>query len=218
MVIKESVLPRRPPKNPQPCIVEGGDCGACVLAGVLGITPLEVYDLHESGRYSGGGDISKLSAFNFHSMYRTLKKMASITQEHCSGVPRRLEHALVEIPIWPFTCHEMNTQFGLPGKMQSRAWLEHAKAMVSSGYYGIAQVKNGGKSELKNYGETDHWLTIAGWRCTYETSDVPVPHGTYKTHILIADSALSQPLEQWITAHDFLNVWGGFAAFWAKPL
>jgi hypothetical protein len=41
------ILPRRVKPQPVPGIVEGGDCGACVLGGLFDLSVEEVYEFQE---------------------------------------------------------------------------------------------------------------------------------------------------------------------------
>lgn len=221
-IVKQIILPNRPPKNPIPGIVDGGDCGACVLAGLLGISVPEAYELHCSGEYYGGSPIPKQSTFNYQSMIRTLE---SLTCDWRTDKPKPLEHVVTDIPLFPFDYQYKvsGLPFGFPSTMQYNAWQNYARALLSGGYYGIAMVYNNGfKGEIRHYGETDHWVMICGWRNVYipesdEQRKKSGCIGSYNTELLIGNSAKSSPQEDWVDYGDFLKFWGGFSALWAKP-
>lgn len=221
--IKELSLPRRPPKNPIPSLSEGGDCGACVLAGILNISIQEAYDLHCSGDYYGGTPIPKVSSFNFRSMTRTLESLTDDIGFRDTDTP--LEHCVVDIPMWTIAQHHevCGMSFGVSGAMQYSPWCNMVRSMIIGGYYGICQVFDGGHKVLNNlYGTTNHWIMIAGWRYVYIKHTNHEVEGTatghYEQEILIGNSSNANPQEEWLPADDFLKNWGGFGVLWAKPL
>lgn len=222
-VVKEVSLPRRPPKNPIPSLNDGGDCGACVLAGILNIPIEKAYDLHCSGEYYGGKPIPTVSSFNFHSMSKTLESLTDDLGFHDEG-RNLLEHCVTDIPMWMIDQHhEMcGLSFGVSGAMQYSPWCNNVRAMLTGGYYGICQVYDGGHKELTNlYGSTNHWIMIAGWRYVYvkhtDHSSEGNATGHYEQEVLIGNSSNANPQEQWLPADKFLKNWGGFGVLWAKP-
>jgi len=202
-------LPRRPPKNPQPCINPVGDCGACVLAGVMGFSVEQAYEEHESGYYGRGPldptparEIEKRSAFSYHSMRSTLNRL------HADG---RLDRAILDTPVWLLGANvEMNGSFGPHAGVQSMEVERYWLAMFDAGYYGITQVVMHGGGIEKSI---DHWVMLCGYRQRVEDGDSRI----YQ-EFLIGDSALSYPQERWIDTQDFLRSHGGFMAFFARPL
>lgn len=225
-VLKQVVLSRRPPKNAEVSLNDGGDCGACVLAGLLALpSATEAYDLHLPGEYHGGAAIPKVHHFTRESMVRTLDSLASDSgcRGGLGGVPILLDHVISDIPIWPFDQRGSQLAFGLRAQFE---WPHYARALLNGGYYGVAQVKHGGydpDGPARHLGETDHWVMICGWRYVYLPETDPERRaagclGCYEQHLLIGDSSRARPLETWVDAHDFLRYWGGFAAVWARPL
>jgi hypothetical protein len=218
-VQREIVLPRRPPKNYEVSLSPGGDCGACVVAGLLGKTVEEAYELHCTGNYYGGEKIPKIHHWTFDSMKDTLDNL----QDKCNGksrcaraTPWLLDHAVTDIPIWPFGDTRHYLCFGMRAQSE---WRDYAQAMLNGGYYGVAQVKMGGHNPdgpLKNGTTTDHWVLLCGWRYVYHREEGK-ECGHWTEEILVGDSARSQPLERWVDLNDFQNYWGGFQAMWAKP-
>lgn len=216
-VIKEVSLPHRPPKNPVPSLNMGGDCGACVIAGILNISIQEAYELHCSGEYSGGNPIPKISSFNFHSMIRTLE---CLTDDLGIKPNPILEHCVTDIPMWLVNQHHeiSGVSFGVSGAMQYTPWCNMIRAMLTGGYYGICQVFNRGHTELNSlYGTTNHWVMIVGWRYVYikHSDDIS---GHYEQEVLIGNSANTCPQEEWLPVDKFLKNWGGFGVLWAKPI
>lgn len=221
--VKSIILPRTVRKQPIPHISQGGDCGACVVAGMLDISVSEAYDFHQTGEYSSGDKIPKTSAWNQRSMRNTLELLTN--DLGCSGrlLPTLLEHVVVEVPIFPFNImrkHEL--AFGLNGHSQFWAWTSYLRAMLHGGFYGLATVFNNGfktAEDFKLYGETNHWVLIRGWRYAYEKNEDPnrLCIGSYEQEILIGNSAHNSPDEEWLPIDKFLLFWGGFTAMWAKP-
>lgn len=225
-VLKQIVLSRRPVKNREVSLNEGGDCGACVLAGLLGLPDAaDAYELHRPGSYLGGTAIPKIHHFTRRSMIDTLEALAS--DHGCrgglDGVPVLLDHVVTDIPIWPFHQHDHELAFGLRSQFE---WRDYARALLNGGYYGLAQVKHGGyqpDGPIRDHGMTDHWVMICGWRYVFlpETDEARRAAGCgghYEEHFLIGDSSRARPLETWVPANDLQRFWGGFTAIWARPL
>ncbi len=203
----EVSLPRRPPKNPQPCVVSCGDCGACVIAGLLGITVEDAYELHASGYYGRGPldttpakEMPKRSAFSYHSMRSTL--MAAMYDG-------KFDRAILDTPLWLLGANvEVNGAFGVSAVLQSIEVRAYWLAMFDAGYYGVGQVvMHGGGPDAG----VDHWVMLCGFRRRAgEGSEI-------LEEVLVGDSALSQPQERWIGANTFLRKHGGFMAFFVRP-
>lgn len=218
-ILKEITLPRRPVKNRLVSLYSGGDCGACVLAGLLGLPDAEdAYKLHISGEYAGGGKIPQIESFTRQTMQHSLEAL----QTDWKITPNLIEHVVSDIPIWPFGYARHNLTFAMRPQHE---WRDYARALLTGGYYGIAQVMMGGHAPtapMKDYGLTNHWIMICGWRYCYipetDPERIKLTTGFYKEEFLIGDSAKSRPLECWVDANDFQNYWGGFAALWAKPI
>ena len=224
-ILKEITLPRRPPKNREISLNDGGDCGALVLAGLLQLPDAEdAYKLHQSGDYYGGDPIPKVSSFSRQSMVRTLEVLASDTGARggLDDIPILLDHVITDIPIWPFGYAKHDLAFGPRAQFE---WRGYVRALLNGGYYGIAQVKHGGwpkDTPISQFGLTDHWVMICGWRYCYVPESDPerlkICLGSYHEEFLIGDSSRARPLETWVEANEFQSQWGGFAAIWAKPI
>lgn len=223
-VLKKIVLPRRPIKQPTPCLNSGGDCGALCLAGLLQLPDAEsAYRLHRAGDYYGGTPIPQISSFSRQSMVRTLETLTSDTGARGGlDVPIFLDHVISDTPIWPFGYAKHDLSFGMRAQFE---WRDHARALLNGGYYGIAQVKHGGYSldtPLRDFGTTDHWVMICGWRYVFvpetDVERLKICSGSYQHEFLIGDSSRARPLETWVEGNEFQNRWGGFATIWAKPI
>ncbi len=220
------MLPHRPVKNREVSLADGGDCGACVLAGLLGLPDAEdAYKLHRPGTYYGGAPIPQVHHFTRQSMVSTLEVLTS--DSGCRGgledEPVLLDHVVSSIPIWPFDQHEGQLPFGMRAQFE---WRGYARAMLNGGYYGLAQVKHGGfdpESPIRAHGHTDHWAMLCGWRYLHSLEGESEERraaglGHYDEQILVGDSSRARPLETWVDLNDFQRYWGGFTAVWARPL
>jgi hypothetical protein len=225
-ILKSITLPRRPLKNYETSLNDGGDCGACVTAGLLGLSSVEeAYTLHRPGNYYGGSPIPQISSFSRRSMEDTLDCAASDTGARggLENVPILLDHAVKDTPIWPFGGSRHDLHFGLKAQFE---WRGYVRAMLNGGYYGVAQVRHGGwprDTPLEQFGTTNHWVLICGWRYLFTPETDPERKligscGSYEEQILIGNSSRTRPLESWIDMNDFQRFWGGFDAIWARPL
>ncbi len=194
------------------------------MAGMLDISVSEAYDLHQTGEYSTGDKVPKISAWNQRSMRNTLDLLTNDLGCSSRVLPNLLEHVVKDVPVFPFdVCRVHELAFGLNGHAQFWAWASYVRAMLHGGYYGITTVFNNGfknPEDFKLYGETNHWVMIKGWRYAYEKNEDPNTSycsGTYRQEILIGNSARNSPDEEWLQIDKFLLFWGGFAAIWAKP-
>jgi hypothetical protein len=208
-IVKSIILTKRPVKQPEVRIVSGGDCGACVLAGLLGCSLKEAYQLHQISE-----NMPKEHPFSIWSMKKTLEMLVPPFHK---GEKNSLVHAVTEIPIWPFDYMlPHNSAFGLLGMHMFRSWNDNLIAMLHGGYYGITQVHNHGYRDKfgdgeGNYPDTNHWVMICGWRLILEGN-------RYDDQILIGNSSSSTDLETWVDVQDFLKYWGGFSCMYAKPI
>lgn len=201
-------LDKKVPRNYDSSLNKQGDCGACVLAGLLSITVEQAYELHESGSYYGGEPIPKISALSRSSMLRTLEKLESNKQ---------IQHLVQHTPIFPFSVYkEQGSPFGLSAGLQFDAWTDYIRILLTAGYYGVAQVYNNGHNQntLNEYGMTNHWVLIKGWRMQWRYDEKG--SGSGQQEICISNSARNAQHEQWIYVGDFLKNWGGFDAYWVK--
>lgn len=198
----EIVLPRRVVPQPTPFIVPGGDCGACVLAGVLGISIERVYDdLRE-----------KRDSIHYSEMQRLLRVADSrgLARGYCD-----------DPPIWiPFGASTGFFTFGLNSWHMTGAWFRYLTMAFEAGYYAIAGV-NHEKAGPMSHGR-DHWVLLCGARSRFEPrpctcSDPNCRAGSYENEILVSCSSRATPDEEWVTPHDFLRNRGGLDALLVRP-
>lgn len=180
----ETILPRRVHPQPTPNLVPGGDCGACVLAGALGMTPERVYDeLVEKRTCIGHGEMCRLLRV---------------------AISRGLADRIIEEPAeWPGSWSQRS--FGRPAHLEHLPWISYVRMAIDAGYYGLAEVdfaRGGGGTRV----QTDHWVLIRGVRSEGH------PVGKVMTgEVLVSCSARSTGgVDEWVEAVDFLKNRGGY--------
>lgn len=186
----ESVLPLRVVPQPSPDVCAGGDCGACVLAGLTGLEVPEVYRRLHDG---------KVQTFDQGAMGRALHEPDFF--DRC-----------VEAPIgWPV--NHVWAAWGMQPHHQNIEWFRYVRMGLDAGYYGVACV------DFRKAGPlgmgTDHWVLLCGYR---ERRPSPGSGGgRVFTELLVSCSARSSPAEEWVDSHDFLRERGGFNLCLVRP-
>ncbi len=120
-VIDELRLPRLPHPQPSQTLHQGGDCGACVIGGLLGLPVPEVYQ-----RYSTTKEGAP-EHFNPVSTRQALQKAL------CE---RLLKRIAVEIPWFQVPLSLEN--HGPAGWTMLLGWYERLAMAIDGGYYGVA--------------------------------------------------------------------------------
>ena len=196
------VLPRRSLRQPSPSVVSGGDCGACCIAGLLGISVEDAYEMQDPDcRPSSAKD--KPVPFGWENMSHSL--------EWRSG--GKIDAVLSNVPFWPDTIHEANTFFGFPGWNASIPWMKYVRMGLQAGYYGLCQIvfQGGGPLALNN-----HWVMVCGARQFSEPN--PRVPGAWDIHdqLLVSCSAKC-PEGYWLNHMDMLRTYGGYNIILARP-
>lgn len=198
--LSEVVLPRRVQPQPTPDINPGGDCGACVLGGALGISVERVYDELKGERAS----------IAHYEMGRMLRVAES------NGLADRI----VDRPAYfrqDFAGGGLAV-FGEPAWLAAHAWHKYVQAMVDAGYYGIAQVDHSRKG-LDGDG-SNHWVLICGARTgiKWKIDNRGIGSGEYIKDVLVSCSARSSGMrDEWLDATDFLKYRGGYNLLFIRP-
>lgn len=190
------VLERRTRRQPQPHVREGGDCAACMLAGLMEMDIDEVYE-HVLVGETGTSRVE---------MQKVLE-MADL-----SGQLR----VITDIPQWSVPSYYM--AFGPSGYVSHPEWFRYVRMALEAGYYGICSVcfdQRGSGGQIPP--ETDHVVLVCGART------VEVPHPTLKAsrldnEILVSCSAKSSPDDEWVEVREFLLKRGGYNVILAKPM
>lgn len=186
------VLPRRVQPQPTPDIHPGGDCGACVIGGALGISVPEVYR-----RFQSTGVTSH------YEMRRLLR---------CS-VSEGLADRIIEEPCEWDSHGQHWRSFGLPAFMQSLPWFNQVRMAIDAGYYGLAQVDFSRRGLTGPTLDTDHWVLLCGAR-----TEGSVCGKTLTGEVLVSCSARSSAgRDEWVEARDFLTHRGGYDVLFVRP-
>lgn len=192
---EDIVLPRR--AQPQGAvIVPGGDCGACVLGGLLGMSVKDAYTLNETGE-------QPLS-------WTTMRQ--ALFEARSRGLVDRL---LDDVPFWP--SYEAVAAWGSPGWGCNLEWFGRVRMAIDAGYYGVAQINFAGQGPLA---EHDHWVMICGAReVTVPMTGPNMPRGAARIdqEVLVSCSA-SNVAGYWIEARALLKTKGGYNLLLARPV
>lgn len=198
--MKEIIRPQRSLPQPNPGVRKGGDCWACVIGGMTGLSVAEVYtDLNEGNH---NASLSCIPSVLYAAMDKDL-----------------VQWFYDETPYWPSEHHR---EFGDPAIIQRLGWISWVHMALGAGYVGYASVSHNGLDLTKEYkdstagyigGRTNHAVMICGIRKRLE------PHKTMKgcnriLHDILVSCSASHPDGKWIEVDDFLINYGGFNPIW----
>lgn len=188
----EIVLPRRVVPQPVPFISDGGDCGACALAGMAGLNhPQRIYDLFpkEAGITQEGDAPKGFSWREIRSILHSLKARGYFSD------------LMVDVPLWmPWGA---DLHYGPAGYMVSPQWFRYLKMALQAGYYAIANVVF---DKTAPEALPDHVVLLTGARLRDGWSE-----------ILVSCSSTRTPDEEWIEVSKFLRTRGGYDIYLARP-
>ncbi len=192
------ILPRRSLRQPVPFAYSRGDCGACVLGGLLGLDVHVVYSAL----------IGEVKSIGFLDMERALNAARG------EGLIDRL---ITAMPLWPADVPAWTMAFGLPSWYQGLHWFAYVRLALDAGYYAIACVDHGRHGPFA--GGPDHWVLLVGVRDRWEekTDSDGNLYEVGQHELLVSCSSTSTPDEEWVEAHDFLRDRGGFNLLLARP-
>lgn len=204
MILTEVVLPRRVVPQPNPAVCTGGDCGACCIAGVFGISVAEAYGLQDkSSRPESAKDAPV--PFSWYTMAHALK---------CYEIGEALHDGVLDsVPFWPCETSAAQLGHGLHSGLQALAWWEYIRMGLRGGFYGICHVDIDGSGPLSMH---NHWVLLCGAR------QIRVPLETVKgaaridCELLVSCSA-QHPDGTWMNAPQFLEKFGGFNTIMVRP-
>lgn len=187
----EKILDRRAIKQPQPKLFNGGDCGACVLAGLFQKDTQWIYDELQG----------KVYPFSHITMDTALCKAYSL-----GLIDRRIR----QCPEW--RAEDFQLTWGNPSWLQDQHWAEYISMAIDAGYYGIAHINMNGNGPLEL---TDHLVLI----CGYKEEVIPVldgKGGKYQHSVFVSCSA-RHPEGKWYEVSDFIKHYGGFNCHVLRP-
>jgi len=186
----EYILSRRSIRQPLPAVSEGGDCGACVLGGLL--------------TSADDDPLSRIMA-----MYDLVGKVDSISEPRMRQAlydsRDKIEDVIFDMPIWARP--SSLSQWGWPGWAMNIPWFKYHKMAIQAGYYALAMTAStgGGVNDF-----LDHWVLICGAR----EHEVPLDHKKdafkIEQEVLVSNSSTKANAERWIRGHKFLKQYGGF--------
>jgi hypothetical protein len=184
----ELVLPKRAIPQPQPHVSPGGDCGACVLAGLTSLGVEEVYSSLCDGKY----------ALSYFEMRQALLRAEGRDL---------LDRVMTQYPSWPQCRYDGQGEWGLTGWHQSLSWWHYLRLGIDGGYYGVATVNYAKQGPFQG---ADHWVLLCG------VQYIEVGNAR-RCNVLVSCSAKSSPDEEWVESHEFLRYRGGFNMMLARP-
>ncbi len=196
-VLSELRLERKPVPQPTPHLHPGGDCGACVLAGLF---QLEVMDV-----YQRFGEIRDGVPQSYHP---TLLRQA-LNSARANGILQRIA---LEIPR--FQVAAAFETFGPGGWLQVGGWWERLVMAIDGGYYGIVGIDFDAAGPLGS--GADHIVLLNGYREVQNHVRL-----TTGTETIVKDREVgvgcSMKGNYWRNANEFLQKDGGFPVLYAKP-
>lgn len=139
LIAAQTTLHKRSLKQPTPGICKGGDCGACSIGGVLGISVPEVYERFNS---EGITHVGEMDSCLRYSLTLGLSERALDFHVDVAGYSTH----------WP--C------FGRPAYLASLQWFRVVQMAIDAGYYGLAEVS----FERAGGPDTNHWIVLCGYR------------------------------------------------------
>lgn len=181
-------LPRSAKPQPAPALVTVGDCGACVLGGVLG---WEVPRVYAEFQLDGPRPFHRID------MERALRK--AYYDGTVAAVATRTPFWLPEHPF---------QSWGIPSWTVASEWFSYIRMAIEAGYYALAPVSMRREGPLGH--GVDHWVLLVGARSS--THD-----GTVKQELLVSCPAPSTPELEWVHLRDFLKERGGYDVLLVKP-
>lgn len=187
----------RSTRQPHPFFAPIGDCGACCVSGVTGMSVEEVYEFLKPhrGDYAAGKPKGDYCTLGYSTIIFMLQELGLA---HENFLPAQNIHTL-NPEYFPF---------GSPSHFNSREWEKLSKDRVRKGMVGIAQVNFDGQAHMSQHLNHNHFVII------YDLEDVETEHGS-RTMVKVSCSVKG---EYQVEAREFLWRFGGYNAIWVKPL
>jgi hypothetical protein len=185
-------LPRRVLHQPTPDVHPGGDCGACVIGGLVDLTVPEVYEKLQQRTTAAW---SRPSSFSRKGIVNALE---------IARQDGRVQHVIDDCPRWHPKWDEWG-EWGDPGWIQAGPWYNYIRLGLMAGYYAVANVRWDKGGPLA--GGTDHWVLLCGARTHWRGFEGSCAGDS---QVLVSCSSRSTPDEEWVEILDFLRQRGGF--------
>ncbi len=190
-------LPRRVRPQPRPSIVSGGDCGACVLGGLL--------DLDVSAVYPRYGREGRADTLDWWTMRQAL---------HDAQAQGLLDRIATAIPTWPWESTPGVLAWGPLGTDQAQAWWGYVRMALDAGYYALTHVDHARRGP--HGGGPNHWVMIVGHR-RVEPEIPPGEIGVRIRQEVLVSCSASCPEGEWVDLHELLRDRGAFEVMLARP-
>jgi hypothetical protein len=190
----EIILPKRVVPQPQPPLNPDGDCGACVLAGLLDVTVEEVYKRK-----------GEIKPFSWHSLHKV------VGEAFWNG---ELDRFVSKTPFWPNP--DALRGFGDPGWMSNLEWYDYVRMGLDGGYYGLLNYNMDGGGP---FAMSDHFVMVVGAR-EREVPNDATPNSTGTVilrELLISDSSTRREGLYWVDHWKMLRENGGYNIMLARP-
>lgn len=194
--IAQTVMGRkRVVPQPEDRLYPGGDCGACVLAGLFDMSVADAYKHFNE---------DKQEPIRYHQMIQALWTADGM------GLADRVQTAT---PIWPIPV--VLTAWGFPGGEMAHHWFNYVRMAFEAGYYAIALVDIEKRGSLG--GGTNHWVLLCGARERYGLPGAGETDNRIYQEVLVSCSASSTPAEEWVDCIEFLEHRGGYNLLLVRP-
>ncbi len=188
-------------KNPRPTLWHEGDCGPCVIAGLIDWYPGNKVDPSVVVRAIYERAHSKelpIRALSAQAMRRVLNRLYT---------ERQIDYLEPYPPSWSHRSFDLHGVWGATGWDHEPEWSNWIHLAMLAGCYAICAV-NIDKEGPPN--PANHWVMLCGYRRVAK-------HGVWWNEVLMSCSSSSSPVEQWVPSIDFLKQYGGFNCILVRP-
>jgi hypothetical protein len=193
----QTVLPKRVVQQPRPRIFKGGDCGACVLAGLVGFTVEEIYtEIYEQ-------EIDSVQAPSWLCMIKYLTKLY---------YDKELDRLITDVPFWPSS--NAQRTFGDGFVRQGYEWFKYVIMALDAGYYGIMNYSMAGGGP---YSSPDHYVLLCGARSKSRKIKGKSGWKTENQLLISCSSRKTSKNAFWIELSKLSRDHGGFNIILARP-
>lgn len=193
----ENVLPRTTLPQPRPCVVKAGDCGACVLGGLAGLSVSGAYGVCKPDGPS-------------HFTLEDMQSAFLLLEDQ--GV---FDRVVDEPPCWISHIHAAHTAFGFTALSQAPNWYDYVRLAIDAGYYGVVTISFEPVTSKPGdtYLSSNHWVMIRGARFTWvKVEGMSASRGSEE--ILVSCSVKG---DYWIAVREFARLHGGSHVLLARP-
>lgn len=192
----EITLPRSSLPKLLPKIVQHGDCGACVLGGIAGLSLVEAYAVVKE----------RPSSFSLEDMAQAL----AVLQDR--GV---FDRVVDEAPCWVQHIHPAHASFGFTALSQAPMWYDYVRLAMDAGYYGLCTMSYEPVTSKPGdtYLSTNHWVVINGCRFHWEPVEgVSASRGVEEIRVSCSNKG-----DYWMPVREFARLHGGMNVLLARP-